>query len=493
MTASVATPDLAEAADDIAFAEALAERDSAESLVGYLSNVVIDSRPTPVRWSNVWEPWQGEIVAPMVPAIEHAAGLRDAYFGPRRFWMELPRGHDKTGLIARLANFLMRFSRRRISGVAAAADRDQARLLLASMESEIGLNPWLAAHLHAHNYLVRGPRGSTLEVLASDAESASGGLPDVTVCDEVTYWRRRNLFDMLLSAVVKRPTGVFVVITNAGIKGTWQWEAREAVRRDPLWHFYAAPQGRRLASWMSEAEVASDRAKMTTGHARRVFDNVWTDSSDNPLFPADLVAACSRPRQKLLWPDVLHPPAGPKNLLLGFDIGKIDRAALWVLERTGPRTYAARALEVYAGRSLADLEARADAVVRAIRHRLIRGQIDQGSIGYQLAETLARRFPGLIVPVSCGPQWQGRAALAVHLAGREGRLELPGLATGDADPELVADFGQVEQTGDRKDGTPEVDTLKTDAGHGDRFWGLALAIDADGAPARPAAGGARTG
>lgn len=492
MIATAHRPELARLRNDIAFAEAIAERDASQSLVGYLANVVIDSRPKPRRWGGIWEPWQGEIVAPMVKAVEYATGIREAYAGPRRFWIELTRGHDKTGLIARLANFMLRFSRQQVTGIAAASDRDQARVLLTAMEREIALNPWLAAHLSAHNYFVRGPGGS-VEVIASDAGGASGGLPDVTVCDEVTYWPRRDLFDMLLSGVVKRPQGVFIVITNAGIRGTWQWEIREAVRKDPSWHFYAAPQGRRLASWMSEEEIASDRAKMTTGHARRVFDNVWTDSSDNPLFPADLVAACSQARSSILWANPLQPPTGPKNLLLGYDVGQNDRAALWVLERTAPRTYVTRVLEVTQKVSLHDQEARLRAIIRAIRHRLVAGQIDQGSIGYQVAETLSREFPGLIVPISCGPQWQGRAALAVHLAGRERRLILPGLETGDADPQLVADFGQVEQVGDRKDGTPEVSTLRTDAGHADRFWGLAIAMDADAQPSRPQAKGARTG
>ncbi|MBA3313525.1 MAG: hypothetical protein H0T47_09610 [Planctomycetaceae bacterium] len=468
--------------------------DSAHSLAKFRSHAAIDSRPDPRPWGTIREPWQAADLRPVIPAIEAAAGWRPPLpeDAPRFFWRTRPRGHFKTGEIALLMCGLLAFSPRRVRCVSAATDRDQAREVGTSMEAMRVLNPWFSSRVEVNKYDAYGP-GGTLEILSSDVGGSSGKTPDISVFDELTYWKDKSLADMLLAAAVKRPGAVVLIITNAGILGTWQHELKRKCQADPMWDVRETPPGVRPATWMDERTVASLRAKMTTGHARRVFDNVWTDAADDPLFPADLIAACSRPRSQLLWPDATKPPIGPRNLLLGYDVGKVDRAALWVIERTGPRQYAARVQEAYSGVTLANQESRVRSIIKACRHRLVAGHIDKGSIGFQLAETLQREFHGIIQGVACGSTWQGRTALAVHLAAREGRLLLPGLETGEPDPMLVADFGQVEQVGDRKDGTPEVSTLRTDAGHADRLWGLALAIDADSTPSRPQAGGASVG
>lgn len=472
--------------DRLQTAERLAAEESRLSLAKFLSYATIDARPEPLPWGMIREPWQAEDLRPVIPAIEAVAGWRTSLppDAPRFFWRTRPRGHFKTGEIALLLCGLLSFAPRRVRCVSAAADRDQARLVGRAMEAYQRLNRWLPAELTINRHDAHGP-GGTLDLLSSDVGSSSGDTPDVSIFDEITYWRDKALADTLLGAAVKRPGAVVLIITNAGIRGTWQHELKLQCEKDPLWDVRETPPGHRPASWMDERTVASLAAKMTAGHAKRVFGNVWTDSSDNPLFPASLVAFCSRPKAELLWTDPLRPPTGQRNLLLGFDIGKVDRSAIWILERTGPRTYVARWLESFVGRSLSDQEVRARAIIRAIRHRLVKGSIDKGSIGFQLAETLEREFHGIIAGVACSTSWQGRTALAVHLAAREGRLLLPGTETGEADPEIVTDFGQVEQVADRKDGTPEVSTLRTDAGHADRFWALALAVDADSTPARP--------
>src|SRR5690606_14280881 len=100
--------------------------DSSRSLVQYLGHVVIDSRPQPRRWSECWEPWQGGIAGKIVPAVEQACGMRTDYTGPTKFCYVLPRGHDKTGLIGRIANGARGFSRRKTRIAVAASVKDQA-------------------------------------------------------------------------------------------------------------------------------------------------------------------------------------------------------------------------------------------------------------------------------------------------------------------------------------------------------------------------------
>jgi hypothetical protein len=266
--------------DRIAKALELARRQSARSLTAYLDHVVINSTP-PRRWKLIREPWQTELVRPLVPAIEHACGIRPDYDGPLFFWFTLPKGHDKSSLIARLLNWAVAFSRNLVKAYAAAADKTQAKIIRDAMRDEARRNSWLDSRLKFNNYEVTGP-GGKLEIRSSDADTASGLLPDIVVCDEITFWKNRQLYDARFAGAAKRPHCVFIVITNAGLKGPdqWQWLLRETARTSESWHFYESSEGKRLATWMSEEKVAEIRKGLTPSMARRVLDNVWVDPSE---------------------------------------------------------------------------------------------------------------------------------------------------------------------------------------------------------------------
>lgn len=271
------------------------------SLRAYLDVVTIDCRPAPRQFRDVAEPWQWEIVEPMIPAIEQAAGIPQAaeYAGPRSFWLTLPRGSDKTSMAARLCNWLLGFSRRCINGVIAAADRDQAALLRRAMEREADLNaPWLKRRISFKRATISSTRhavspASQIDVITSDAPSSFGLIPDLVICDEVTQWRSQAIWDSLMSARIKRPDCVVIVLTNAGLQGSWQWDALQQAKQSDRWRVYEAP--RMLASWMDAAEIAEARKLLTPALARRMFDNQWIDpTTDNEYLTRSQVEACER-------------------------------------------------------------------------------------------------------------------------------------------------------------------------------------------------------
>jgi hypothetical protein len=258
-------------------AYALAEQDSTAGYIPYLRHVVVDCRPEPARFSAVARQWQWEWAAQVAPALEAATGHRQLYNGPRCFWRTLARGHDKTTGLARLANWALCFSRRQIEIVMAAADRDQAALLTEAMAREAELNPWLGRKLTFQRDRVLGPTG-VLKVLTSDAPTAAGLRADLIIMDEVTHWERRDLWDMLWSGLTKRPDAVCVVITNAGLKPSWQWDIKEIARTSRRWLVYEPPG--RLDTWMSEADIAEDRKLLLPSEARRLLDNQWVDAAE---------------------------------------------------------------------------------------------------------------------------------------------------------------------------------------------------------------------
>src|ERR1051326_4881657 len=253
----------------LALAGELAVRESQQSLQGYLDSVIINSSPEPRRFRDIKQPWQEEIFRDLDTALADVSRISGGYVGARRFWSVLPRGHDKTSAIARRLNWLLAFSKRNLHMATAAADSDQAGLIGEAMQAEAKLNPWLDERLTFGRQRVYGPGGS-LKILSADAPSSFGLNCDVIVVDEITHWNSRELWNVLISGAAKRRGAVILVISNAGVKGTWQWDLHQAVLSDPQWKVYSSPEYTRLASWMSEEQVQSDRAKLPPGQIGRV-------------------------------------------------------------------------------------------------------------------------------------------------------------------------------------------------------------------------------
>lgn len=265
----------------VAVAYELARRRSTRSLSAFLDHLVINSSP-PRRFSLVREPWQDEVIGPMVPAYEHVAGLLPHYDGPTSFWRGLPRGHNKTSLVADLAVWLLCFSRQPIEIVVGACDRGQAGNILAFMQATVRLNPWLPKIEFKDNEAF-GPQGAHLRVLSSDVGSASGLLADVFIVDELSNHKRPrdplkpSLYEMLLSGKQKRPHAIFVVITNAGVRDTWQHRAflTALEGHGTTWDTYHAPG--HLAGWIKHAELDQRRKELTTTAYAQLIDNIWID------------------------------------------------------------------------------------------------------------------------------------------------------------------------------------------------------------------------
>lgn len=307
----------------------LAESASATSCFRYLNHVIIDSRPEPTLFRSIAEPWQWALVNKLLPAIEHVANIRPEYNEHRNFWLTLPKGHDKSSLIARLINWALAFNTRSFAGYVAAADKEQAGLLAKAMQDESRLNPWLAKRLDFRNWKIHGINGSSIEILAADAASSHGIRGDLLIVDELTHWHKPDLWNALLSGREKRPGSVLIVITNAGLKYTWQHDALESFKVSPRWFCYEAPH--KLASWMDTAAMDDLRRTVPPQLARRLFDNEWVDPSDGCNFlTRPEVSECISPE---LLPHSVGEPG--HSYIASIDYGPVrDRTVCTLIHRT---------------------------------------------------------------------------------------------------------------------------------------------------------------
>ncbi|MFH1919083.1 MAG: terminase large subunit, partial [Planctomycetota bacterium] len=252
--------------------------------------LVIDSDRGPVKLSEVQDPWQETDFLALDAGWQRAAGQKIAPDTISRGWLERPRGHAKSSDVMVMATWCLFASRKQISGVVAAVDRDQAKLDRDHVERLVRLNKWLQPILRVDQWKITNVKtGSTLEILASDVASSYGLLLDFAVCDEVSLWPKRDLFDSILSAVAKRSTCLLLCAGNAGFRDSWVWSLRESIRTDEAW-FFSRLEGP-IASWISESNLQEQRRLLPPVAYNRLWMNLWSSGGGDALMSEDIDAA----------------------------------------------------------------------------------------------------------------------------------------------------------------------------------------------------------
>jgi phage FluMu gp28-like protein len=101
--------------------------------------------------------------------------------------------------------------------------------------------------------------------------------------------------------------------------------------------------------------------------------------------------------------------------------------------------------------------------------------VDQSGLGMMLAEHLVQRYGGCVEPVMFTQQFKERIAPMVKQAFEERTVRIPDNRDVRADINSVKRFVTPA-------GNVRFDAEHTDKGHADRFWALAMVINAACAP-----------
>jgi phage terminase large subunit-like protein len=220
------------------------------------------------------DPWIRERLLAPILAVDEADLPRY-----RLVYVELPRGHWKSGGIAAIATAEAALHPD-TDVVVGAADTDQARIILENVGGYLHRNPELGALFTVRRDEFQTTAGSRIRVISSDAPSAYG-LGGThrrfrVICDELTAWRSDDLWVALASASGKVENAQVVVLSNAGFDAerSWQWEVR-LIAEEADWGYLFAPPGV-LASWISQEWVEQMRALLPAAAFERLISNVWT-------------------------------------------------------------------------------------------------------------------------------------------------------------------------------------------------------------------------
>ncbi len=270
------------------------------------------------------DPWQERIVR-RIYGPRHEDGTRVV----KTVVLLLPRGNRKTSLSAALA-LLHTLGPERVPGgevLSAAADRKQARLGLLEAMGIIRADKRLAAVTAPQDYknrLVSKNHGSFYEAISCDAGTQHGRTPVFVLADELHAWKKRDLWDVLRSGLVKVPGSLLIVATTAGRgQDNIAWDIVEDARRvargevdDPsilpiifeadrdadwrdeaIWHrvnpglAHGYPDLRGLRQLALEGERRpGDREAF-----RQLNLNIWLDHSADPFVDMDVYDEGAKP------------------------------------------------------------------------------------------------------------------------------------------------------------------------------------------------------
>lgn len=162
------------------------------------------------------DPWQERIVR-RIYGPRHEDGSRIV----KTVVILVPRGNRKTSLAAAL-EALHTIGPEAVPGgevITSASDRKQARIAYEELRGLMLAHPRIAPHVRPLDYrnrIVYPKLRSFCEAISADAGTQHGRTPVFVLADELHAWKKRELWDVLRSGLVKTRGSLLVVATTAG-------------------------------------------------------------------------------------------------------------------------------------------------------------------------------------------------------------------------------------------------------------------------------------
>jgi Terminase large subunit, ATPase domain len=266
-----------------------------------------------------------------VAADWQLADLRAVLEGSEPFSFQTrPRGGSKTSDAAAVAIAWLLSAEGPARFYAAAADRDQARLLLDGLEGFAHRTPSIGAALKIDRYRVTAPEsGATLEALAADESSSWGLRPAGVILDEVGWWpdvpSARTLLDSLLSSAAKVEGCRVLAITSPSSPSHFAHKLREHAASDALWRLSEVTEP---IPWVPAERREEQRRRLSEPMFRRLFLGEWCEAED---VLADEGAIADAVRHS----EPLEPREGVRYVLTA-DLGLVhDRSAVTIAHAEG--------------------------------------------------------------------------------------------------------------------------------------------------------------
>ena len=364
--------------------------------------------------------------------------------------------------------------------------------------------------------------------LPANPDTARGYSGNI-VLDEFAFHGDAHKIFAACFPIITRGYSIEVISTPNGTAGKFYEIAKAAglVTRD---------SGLGTADPLPESRVPYPESRLWSGHKVDIYDAVdqglpaniellragcddeetWMQeygcqflSDAQNYIPVELISTCVHEEAGTEWSGVRSPESGVQgvalsatglmtpdpghrtpDLYLGVDIGrKRDMTIAWLFEKVGGVLWSRGLLSLKGvsfdeqEKAICNLIEGPGSGVRSpesgprtpdsgLRTPSVRRVcVDQSGIGMMLAEHLVQKYGGVVEPVTFTAQLKERLAPLVKQAFEERTVRIPD------NREVRADINSVKRFVTMA-GNVRFDAEHTDRGHADRFWALALVVNA---------------
>ena len=181
--------------------------DFAEDLVPIAKDSIAGASGEPLQFRV----WQRRLLRRMLARRE------DGTFTHRFFLTGIARKNGKTALASTLPLFFGLYGDRGGEIYSAAADRDQAKLVMSHARRAVEMSPELGDQIKLFRDAMEFKgTGTVYKALSSEAFTKEGLSASLVIADELAAWPSRELFDVLSLSMGARKSPLFVAITTAG-------------------------------------------------------------------------------------------------------------------------------------------------------------------------------------------------------------------------------------------------------------------------------------
>ena len=181
--------------------------DFAEDLVPIAKDSIAGASGEPLQFRI----WQRRLLRRMLARKE------DGTFTHRFFLTGIARKNGKTAMAATLPLYFGLFGDHGGEIYSAAADRDQAKLVMSHAKRALELSPQIGEHARIFRDAIEFRNtGTVYRALSSEAFTKEGLSATLVIADELAAWPSRELFDVLSLSMGARRSPMMIAITTAG-------------------------------------------------------------------------------------------------------------------------------------------------------------------------------------------------------------------------------------------------------------------------------------
>jgi len=262
----------------------------------FRESLTVPTGTGPRRFGDVMADFQRKRFASLDPALIAIARGQKPAIG--RHWWEATKGASKDSDLAVALLWLLAFCPRTLQCQVGAADADQANELRKAAKAILKHNAWLGGTITIQAWSITNTRTESIcEIIAADIGGSHGARPDVLILNELSHVTKHEFASNLMDNAAKMPNGLAIIATNAGIRGTWQFQWRENARTSPRWCFnqYSQP-----APWLDPGELDEAARRNSASRFARLWRGVWVDGGGDALDGVAIQAAVDRTLRPLV-------------------------------------------------------------------------------------------------------------------------------------------------------------------------------------------------